>query len=163
MAVAALLVGLSTPARAQQVDPRWRYVPELAAGFVLISDLSNAANPALRSGGGSTWALRPGFFAPVGENRLAGGGLMVNGGVQVALFGEYRWQQDFADPRVTTRLGAGAMMLAWPDFGLGGRVSAGGGYEFVPGWRAGIDAALSVTVIHFLFGVELLGTISYLF
>jgi hypothetical protein len=151
------------PARAQQVDPRWRYAPELAAGFVLVTDVTGSLNAVGRSPGGVSWHLRPGFFAPVAESRLAGGGLSVNGLGQVALFGEYRVQQDFADPRVTTRTSAGPVAAVWPEFGLGARLGAGGALEFSPGWRAGIDAAIAATVIHFRVNLELAASLSYLF
>lgn len=158
------LVLLAAPlVRAQEVDPRWRYHAELSAGVGLVDSTTSSSGTISTTSGGGTWLLRGGFFAPVAENRQAGGGLTVDGGGRTTLFGDYRIQQDFADPRVTTRLMLGAVMDAWPTFGLGARAGAGAGFEAFPGLRCGVDLGVVLTAVHFRLGLDLLASVAYMF
>ena len=158
------LVLLAVPfVRAQEVDPRWRYHAEIAAGVGLVDTTTTSSGSVSTASGGGTWLLRAGFFAPIAENRQAGGGVMVDGAGRSTLFGDYRLQQDFADPRVTTRLMLGAVMDMWPKFGLGARAGAGVGFELVPGLRGGVDLGVTVTAIHFRLGLDLLVALAYMF
>jgi hypothetical protein len=138
--VAFALLALPLVAAAEEVDPRWRYVTEAGVGVGLTDALSNSNLSGVSTGsGGLTWLVRAAFYAPVGENRQLGGGLLYDGRGHATLAGEFRWQQDFADPRIVTRLTLGALMDVSPNWALGPSVGAGGGFEFRPGWRVGAD------------------------
>jgi hypothetical protein len=99
----------------------------------------------------------------VAENRQLGGGFQYDGRGHATFTGELRLQQEFADPRIATRIGLGALFDVAPQWAAGPSVSAGGGFEFLPGWRLAGDLRVGLLFGAFrtMLGAEL--NVAYLF
>jgi hypothetical protein len=163
-----LLAGLvlwGGPGRASgaEVDPRWRYVAELAPGAAFYASFSTGTAHVNSADTAVTPALRLTFLAPIGEDRHLGGSLWVDAaGHRSLLFGE-RLTSSFGDEPVTTYLDLQGFVDAWPLFAFGARVGAGGAYEVAKGWKLGAAFGLGGLVLHPRMVLDLAATVSYNF